>query len=315
MNITLAQAAYYIVNANNVVITGHVHPDGDCLGSMLAVYRLCQQRQIGALLLLDDDIPAAYRFLPDVDRIEKPQRTVQADLLIVVDASDAERIGRVGECVKAPVLNIDHHISNTAFADYLFLDVAAAATGSIIYSLFCHLGIRPDKQTAICLYTAIVTDCGFFRYANTSGETLRHGAELLDCGVEPAAIAEALETKPAGSVFCLIQVLETLEISADGKIAWVTVPPAVMEAAESTDEFINYPRSIAGVEVAIMFKAAEANLIRVSLRSRGVDVSAIALRFGGGGHQRAAGCSIAAPLADAKARLLAAVAESLAGQA
>lgn len=311
MNISLAQACEYMFSANSVVITGHIHPDGDCLGSMLALYRLFKRKGINARLLLDDDIPSLYKFLPDIQFINRPIATVDADLLIVLDASDAERIGNIREFVSAPILNIDHHVSNTGFADYLYLDLQAAATGSIMFEAFCQQQTRPDELDAICLYTAIATDCGFFRYANTTSTTMRYGAELLECGVQPAQISEALETKPASGIFSLIRVLETLEIVLSGKVACVTVSTEMMNSGESTDDFISYPRSIDGVEVAIMFKQVNTDLTRVSMRSRNVDVSEIALAFGGGGHKRAAGCSIASPLMDAKKLVFAAAAEAL----
>lgn len=311
MNITLPQASQYMFGAETVVITGHVHPDGDCLGSMLALYRLLQQKRVKVRLVLDDDIPSFYSFLSDLRIIEKPSQIIEADLLIVLDASDIDRIGRVHELVSAPILNLDHHVSNTGFADYLYLDPLATATGSILYELFRQEGIKPDESAATCLYTAIATDCGFFRYANTTSDTLRYASELLDCGAQPAMIAEALETKPASSIFTLIRVLETLELVLDGKMACVTVLPDILATGESTDDFINYPRSIEGVEIAVMFKQADANSTRISLRSRNVDVSAIALSFGGGGHKRAAGCSIDGPLSDAKRKIVAAAATAL----
>ena len=311
MKISLHQASQYLFGAENVVITGHVHPDGDCLGSMLALYRLLQQKRVKARLVLDDDIPAFYSFLPDLRIIEKPFQLIETDLLIVLDASDIDRIGRVRELVSAPILNIDHHVSNTGFADYLYLDQQATATGSILYELFCQEGVKPDESAATCLYTAIATDCGFFRYANTTSDTLRYASELLDCGVQPAMVAEALETKPASNIFNLIRVLETLEIVLNGRMACVTVSPDILETGESTDDFINYPRSIEGVEIAAMFKQTDANSTRISLRSRNVDVSAIALSFGGGGHKRAAGCSIDEPLCDAKRKIVAAAATAL----
>ncbi len=311
MNISLAQVSQYLFSAKSIVITGHVHPDGDCLGSMLALYRLLQQKQVKARLILDDQIPAFYAFLPDLSEIERPLEPVEADLLVVLDASDIDRIGRVREFVTAPILNIDHHISNTGFADYLCLDSHASATGSILYELFQQEGIKPDEATATCLYTAIATDCGFFRYANTTSVTLRHAAELLDCGVRPALIAEALETKPADSIFTLIRVLETLEIFLDGKVACITVTSDILKIADNTDDFINYPRSIEGVEIAVIFKQTEELLTRISLRSRHIDVSTIALAFGGGGHQRAAGCSIAKPLDEAKRQMLTVITDEL----
>lgn len=311
MKVSLQQVGQHLSTVRSVVITGHVHPDGDCLGSMLGLYRVLKQKQIEARMILDDDIPALYSFLPDVQLIEKPVHSVEADLLVVLDASDIERIGKTREVVAAPILNIDHHISNTEFADYLYLDTQAAATGSILYEIFRQQNFSIDELTATCLYTAIATDCGFFRYANTTSDTLRYASELLSCGVRPESVAEALETKPAKSIYTLIRVLETLEIGCEGKIASITIPVDIIEDGESTDSFINYPRSIEGVEVAIMFKQAEPALTRVSMRSKNLDVSAIALSFGGGGHQRAAGCSIHSPLEESKHRTLTAVTGAL----
>lgn len=311
MNVSLQQACQHIFTARSVIITGHVHPDGDCLGSMLGLYRMLKQRQIDARVILDDDIPALYAFLPDVKSVEKPAEPIEADLLVVLDASDIERIGKTRDMVTAPILNIDHHISNTKFADYLLLDTKAAATGSILYEMLSHMNFELDEMTATCLYTAIATDCGFFRYANTTSDTMRYAAELLNHGVRPEYVSEALETKPAKSINTLIRVLETLEFSCNGKVASVTIPLDILEDGENTDSFINYPRSIEGVEVAVMFKQAESDLTRVSLRSKELDVSSIALSFGGGGHQRAAGCSIQSPLAEAKAKTLTAVAGAL----
>lgn len=311
MDISLVQVLEKLQAAKSVVITGHVHPDGDCLGSILALNRYLRHNNINSRMILDDDIPSHFGFLSDLNLIEKPKEQIEANLLVVLDASDRERIGKVNELVKAPILNIDHHISNNRFADFLYLDSAAAATGSILFELFQQAEFHPDELTATCLYTAIATDCGFFRYANTTASTMHYAASLLECGVKPVAISEALETKPAKGIFTLIRVLETLELVSSGKLAYITVSADILESEQSTDDYINYPRSIEGVEVAIMFKQVDPNLTRVSLRSRGIDVSAIALLFGGGGHKRAAGCTITGPFADAKQRMLATVDQAL----
>jgi phosphoesterase RecJ-like protein len=305
MEISLRRVAEMLAAANRIVITAHIHPDGDSLGSMLALYAPLAAMGKQVLLLLDDDVPAVYGFLPGADLIARPAGKTAAELLVVLDASDADRIAGVAECVGAPMLNIDHHISNTKFADYWYIDSQAAATGEIILDLLHMMKIEVTADMAVNLFTAIATDCGFFRYANTSAATLRHAADLIDRGAEPHVIAEQLETKPLSSIMTLRSVLGSLEIHAGGRIAAVTVEPETGEnGAETTEGYINYPRNIEGVEIAVMFKPVDDSATRVSFRSRRCDVSRLALAFGGGGHARAAGCTVGSGLADAKEQIL-----------
>lgn len=305
MEISLRRVAQMLREADRIVITAHIHPDGDSLGSMLALYAPLAAQGKQVLMLLDDEVPAVYRFLPGSDLIRRPEGPVKADLLIVLDASDADRITGVDEAVRAKMLNIDHHISNTKFADYWYIDSQAAATGEIILDLLHLMKISVTADMAVNLFTAIATDCGFFRYANASAATLRHAADLIDRGAEPHVIAEQLETKPLTSIMTLRSVLDSLEVHAGGRIAAVTVAADSGEnAAESTEGYINYPRNIEGVEIAIMFKPADDSATRVSFRSRRCDVSRLALTFGGGGHARASGCTVAGGLMAAKVQVL-----------
>lgn len=312
MEITLEKTAELLVNYSNIVVTAHIHPDGDSLGSMLALSAYLTAAGKNVQMMLDDEIPGLYGFLPDVSQITRPNaHKVKADLLIILDASDLERIGRVKDAIDAPVLNIDHHISNTKFADYLLLDSNAAATGEIILRLLKLLKADINAAIATNLYTAIATDCGFFRYANTSADTMRYCAELIDYGVKPHLVSEELEAKPLASVINLSKILETLDLFYDGRIATITVAADMMADHESTEGFINYPRIIEGVEIAIMFKAADHSTCRVSLRSKRVDVSRLALSFGGGGHARAAGCTLNGSLTEVKAKVVAAAIKEL----
>jgi bifunctional oligoribonuclease and PAP phosphatase NrnA len=158
---------------------------------------------------------------------------------------------------------------------------------------------------AVNLYTAISTDCGFFRYANTTAATLRDAAALVEAGAQPYVISEVLETKPLESILTLKKILETLEIYAEGQIAAITVAPDINENGnDNTEGLINYPRNIEGVEIAIMFKPVDDSATRVSFRSRNVDVSRLALSFGGGGHARAAGCTVPHAYSEAKIQVL-----------
>lgn len=311
MEVSLQRTAELLNQASALVITGHVNPDGDCLGSMLALYYHLTALGKKVQLLLDDEPPPVYRFLPGVENIAKPTTAVQADLLVVVDASDDMRIGRVRTMVSADVLNIDHHVSNLKFADYWHLDFQAAATGEIILELLQSMDAELSADMAVCLYTAIATDCGFFRYANTSAKTMRFAARLIECGVKPHMIAEQLDAKPLASMLALQKVLDTLEVSHAGKIATITLDAALLADVENTEGFINYPRNIEGVEVAVMFKAVDESNVRVSMRSRRLDVSRLALIFGGGGHMRAAGCTVSGTIGEAKSKVLQVIASEL----
>lgn len=293
MDFSLKQTAALLQESNTIVLTAHVQPDGDCLGSMLALHQYLVSLGKNVRMVLDDDIPILYKFLPGYQAIGKPTaKVLSADLLIVLDASDIERIGGVREHVNAPILNIDHHLSNTRFADYWYIDTQSAATGEIIFQLLTMLHATITAEMATCLYTAIATDCGFFRYANTSVQTMRYAADLMEYGARPNLISEYMETKPLESILTLGKVLETLELHHQGKIATITVLPDTLITLDSTEGFINYPRVIEGVEIAIMFKVMNDGMIRISFRSKTFDVSKLALSFGGGGHARAAGCAI-----------------------
>lgn len=293
MDFSLKQIATLLESSNTIVLTAHMQPDGDCLGSMLALYQYLSSAGKNVRMILDDDIPVLYTFLPGHEMIEKPAATlIAADLLIILDASDVERIGKVKTYVNAPILNIDHHVSNTKFADYWYIDTQSAATGEIIFELLTECQATISTEMATCLYTAIATDCGFFSYANTSVKTMHYAAALMEYGVRPNVISEHLETKPLGSIRTLGKVLETLKLHHHGKIATITILPDMLDNLDSTEGFINYPRVIEGVEIAMMFKAMTDGTVRISFRSKTTDVSKLALGFGGGGHARAAGCAI-----------------------
>lgn len=314
MEISLQAVATMLRQAKSFVITGHVHPDGDSLGSMLALHEYLVRAGKVSCLLLDDDIPKSYDFLPGIKQIRRPGKLpVIADLLIVLDASDADRVAGVSAMVNARMLNIDHHISNTFFADYLYMDEKAAATGEIVLSLLHILNAPISTTQAINLYTAIATDCGFFRYANTTSATLRYAAELIEAGAQPHIISEQLETKPLKSVMILKSILETLEIHHNGEVASITLSPSLLgdSGADSTEGLINYPRNIEGVEIAIMFNIIDDNNTRVSFRSRRADVSRLALSFGGGGHAKASGCTISGNFYMTKQKVLHGAAEIL----
>ena len=311
-NCSLAETGELLKAAKKLVIVSHVSPDGDTLGSSLALMHALRMLGKEVIMNVDDDISTVYSFLPGIAEYRRfaPEESVDADLLVIVDASSADRAGNALDVVKSPaVLNIDHHKTNTRFADYLYLDSDAAATAEIIYSLLLEMGIKLTRDIATCIYEGIYTDTGSFKYSNTTSRTLKTAAALLNYGVNPSLISDNMELKSRSQVEMLRKVLETLTFLKDGKIAYIEIPLELYDHNVETDTFISYPRYVEGVEIALLFKQVEANLTRVSFRSKEIDVAKVALSFGGGGHKKASGCSIYAPLKEAEKVILEAVGE------
>ena len=309
---TLSETGELLKQANKIVIVSHVSPDGDTLGSSLALMHTLRSLGKEVVMNVDDDIPAVYSFLPGIQEYRRfaAGESVEADLLVVIDASSADRAGNAMEAVNAlAVLNIDHHKTNTHFADYLYLDADAAATAEIIYSLLQTMAVPLNIDVATCIYEGLYTDTGSFKYSNTTSNTLATAAALLKLGVNPSTISDNMEVKSRHQVEMLGEVLKTLTFLHDGRVAFVEIAPELYDHNIDTDTFVSYPRYIEGVEIALLFKQVEANLTRVSFRSKAIDVAKIALSFGGGGHQKAAGCSIYAPLKEAEKTVLQALEE------
>ena len=306
--ISLQETGKLLLDAKKIVLCTHVSPDGDTLGSSLGLAQCLQKLGKEVIVYCADLVNKSFSFIPGIELLQRPDanNSVEADLLVVIDASSFDRIGIVGEVVKyKQLLNIDHHISNTHFADFVYLDSKAAATGEIMCELLQEMAWPIEHNIAECFYIAISTDCGSFRYANTTPKTMRAGAWLLEQGVRPNEISDKLDMKSRLTVEMLAKVLPSLTFEADGKIAYLTITNDLYNKDANTDSFVNYPRYIDGVEVAIMFKAVEPKVTRVSMRSSNLDVAQVALFFGGGGHIRAAGCTIYAPVEEAREQLLA----------
>ena len=313
MEISLADCARVLRKAKNIILTAHIYPDGDAVGSLLAMYFYLHSLGKPTKIILDDALPHSLKFLPGSELISQYAAGAAAntDLLVALDASDEDRIGQLREVTKNKFLNIDHHLSNTRFGDYSYVDSEAAATGQIIFELLHAERVKFTKEMAVCLFTAIATDCGFFRFANTTAATLRYAAELVEYGAKPNVISEFLTKKTLTSIQTLPHILDSLEIyeTASGiKIASLIIKQQILETLrQDTEDFISYPRDIDGIEIAIVYKLIENNEVRVSMRSKTIDVSQIALNFGGGGHARAAGYSINGSLEFAKEQLMTAI--------
>lgn len=320
---SLGEIAAELARAREVAIASHSVPDGDCIGSTIALARGLRQRGAAVTAVIGDPLPEMYSFLAGSERILLPgQVTSLPPLLVVVDCTDLDRVQEGFKAWRNKVeriINIDHHKSNTFFGDLNLVDEGAAATGELIYAILKELGIVVDSTMASALYTALVTDTGSFQYENCQAKTLRMAADLIDLGANIDLIREFLwESKPLLSIRLLAEVLPTLSLAYEGKVAWVVITREVMERLgakpEHAEGLVNYPRSIAGVEVGLSFRELEPGVIKVGLRSKKlVDVNEIAAMFGGGGHKRAAGCTVYRPLEEAVKQVIKAVGDKLKG--
>ncbi len=314
------ELAALIRAGSRFVVSTHVRPEGDALGSQLALAALLGAGGKTVSLVNRDPVPETFRFLPGWDRIEVSDRiSGPFDFWVIVDCPGPERTGLSWEGdVSDRVVVIDHHPREEKEpGGRIWSDPGAAAAGLMIARLARAMGAEIDSQTATLLYAAIMTDTGSFRYLNTSPEALAEASLLVAAGAEPWGVAQALfENDSAARLRLLAGALGTLSLGADGTVAWVDVSKKVLDAAGAgpadSEGFANYPRSIRGVEVGISFEEIGPDSVRVSLRSRGrVNVAEVAAAFGGGGHAAAAGATVAGPAEAVRARVLGAVFEAV----
>jgi len=290
-----------IQESKNIFISSHVQPDGDNIGSMLALGLALKKINKNVFILKTDDIPSDYLFLPNIDIIKDYNKDFdEIDTFIALDSGDDNRLGKNKVLIDKAnnVINIDHHVSNTEFGNINIVDGNAAATGELVYKLITKMNIPIDKDIARCIYTAISTDTGSFMYDSTSYETHEIVAKLLKFDIEPAEININLyQNRSIHRTKLFIRVLETLSFHFDNKVATVKTRQSMLNDTntniEDTEGILSFVREIANVEIAIMFKEFQGNETKVSMRSkRYMDVASICSVFKGGGHIRAAGCSI-----------------------
>lgn len=296
-----------LINAKSIAITIHVRPDGDAIGSLLAMYEVLSQQGKDVRMVVDDTIPSKFASLPYASCIVSVDQcnNFTPDMLLVLDASTAERIGRVGALFSAPIFNIDHHISNTEFADGLYLRADFAATCEIVTALCHEWGWSITETMANALYMGIATDCGFFKFSNTTENTLQMAALCVAAGAKPQVISELIEATSVLRLEMTKRAMQTIAFYKNNTVASIELDQHAMEQlGDDTDGFVELIRNVDTVDIAIFLKAESDTRTRVSLRSKRADVNAIAQQFGGGGHVRAAGLSIDGNLEEAKHRLL-----------
>jgi len=299
-----------------VALTTHVNADGDGVGSEVALWHLLRARGLRAGIANPTPIPERFDFLlpPGADRSDRAAKEIEsADVVVVLDISDLGRLGDLQGAVthSHAVACIDHHVSPGSLpAGPRLVAPEASATAELVFDLAGALGWELTRDAARALYVGILTDTGAFRFANTSPRVLRVAGALLERGVDPEEIYEAVyASAPEGRIRLIAEVLQTLVVEPDVGLAWVTVPPDALARHHATpddlDGLVEYPRSIAGVRLALLFRQIANGRIKVSFRSMGaVDVAELAHQFGGGGHQKAAGASFEGTPADVQEQVL-----------
>lgn len=294
MKIDVQQTADFLKENDDYLILMHASPDGDTLGCGSALCIALQRMGKRAKAVCPEEIPARFDYLfQAVEKQEFEPRTI-----VCVDVADTKLLADMKDIGDKAALCIDHHVSNTGYAQRTLLKPDYAAACEIMYEVINALGVPFDKALANSVYTGIATDTGCFKYTNTTPQTHIIAAEMLKSGADIAHINYVMfDMKTPGRISLEQKALEGIKYFADGHVAVLTVSLALIESIKDIDNddigaLANIPRQIAGVDIGISVKEKKSGVYKASLRSsERIDVSAIAQKFGGGGHKRAAGCT------------------------
>jgi len=310
------QIIKHLKKSKNIFLASHIHPDGDAIGSTLAMGLSLKALGKDVTLYNESLISAVYHFIPSVKMFVNHVSDLSVyDCALIVDCGNIQRIGAVSEHIsRIPVvINIDHHITNTRFGNFQIVDEKACASAEIIYDIIKKMAIPLSKNIATALYTAILTDTGSFRFSNTNRQAFKICEEMVGLGIDPYDVSQHVYgTYSLGRIRLLNLVLDSIEISDNGKLSMMSLTQEMLEETgtelEDGNDLINYARIIEDVKVAVLIQEQKKNngkpLFHVSLRSDGtVNVADIAFSFGGGGHCCAAGFDFKADLLDIKAKI------------
>ncbi|MVO99112.1 DHH family phosphoesterase [Paenibacillus lutrae] len=309
-NEQLEAAKQFIEQYDDFLVVSHVQPDGDAISSTLAIGWLLHRLGKRYTLANEGDIPAKFNQLwgfEDIQTLSQLPENRHFSHVISVDCADFSRIGQVSQrfAESFELLNIDHHATNDRYGSCAVIQAQAAATVEIIYDLAKLFPFEADLDFGTCIYTGLLTDTGGFRYSSTTPKVMKTAADLLELGVKGSLLAEAyLERMTFEQIRILQRGLSTLNFHKQGKISSISVNTEdvaeIGASNEDMDGLVNYARNVEGVEVGLLFKQRDSSTVKVSFRSAGnVDVARIAQTFGGGGHVRAAGCTIKGTLEEA----------------
>lgn len=320
-----------LLSSKKVLISAHVNPDGDSLGSQLGIARFLSSRNIDHELINEGVIPGSYGFMPGIDRIrnvdELPSEGEAGgkpggfDTAIILECSSLDRIGKVRDFIgdDCQIINIDHHSDNTPYGMINWKNPEASAVGEMIYDLLVDSSITVDREMAVNLYTAILTDTGRFHFSNTSPRCLRVAADLVELGADPEQITEQVYFNQRRQLLHLTGlVLSGMQYYLDGRLCLMELDRETMQKADAgkadTEGLVNNSMRVAGVKVGILLSEIDGKNTKVSLRSQGeCDVAAIAAVYGGGGHRNASGCTLDLPLKQAREAIIKQVGDRLNG--
>lgn len=310
----------FLARHQRFLLTTHVNPDGDGLGSeaAMALWLGALGKQVA--ILNDSPVPDAFDFLTrhtPMDTFEPgvaDRRFTEADALVVLDTSNRQRIGRLAPLLDQypiPLAVVDHHVTHArGFGQVNVIEAEASATGEIVFDLIRESGMPITRDIAEALYVALMTDTGSFRFSNTDTHAHRMAAELLSHGLEPQRLHSMVHSRAsAGRLRFFGEVLSTLELQQGGKLVILEAAPEQFQkhglVGADTDGLVDFPRSIAGAEVVVLFSEVEPGKVKVSMRSTGrVSVDGVAGALGGGGHAHAAGVLLRGTREQARARIL-----------
>ncbi len=318
LNATFEQLGEILSKHDSFVILSHVRPDGDAIGSQLALGFALMATGKNVRLINEDGLPDNLAFLPGSEKIETPPADpIEVEIAIALDTATKPRLGEraLNAASKAKLwLNIDHHISNPKYGDYNLIDSTSPATGQIIYELITALGLPLPAETRDAIYVAVSTDTGSFQYPSTTAKTYDMAADLIRRGLDVGTInSSTYDNHPYRRVELMRSLLNTLQICGGGAVAsWELRDQTRIDLAlqpEDSEGLIDIIRGIEGVRIAVFFEELPDGKIRVSMRSKDLrlNVCNIAAEFGGGGHALAAGIRMTGPLEDAREKVLAAI--------
>lgn len=309
---SLEAVANVLSQSSNILLTTHRSPDGDGLGSCLGLAAGLRKVGKSVTVFNSDPCPLNLAFLPGSGELQSVLTNLVYDAIVMCDCGEPERVADDLSRLKGVWIVLDHHQTERTFGDIRVNDSQAPSTSELVLRLLNEMSIALDSDIATCLYTGLVVDTGNFRFSNATLRAFQAAARLVGTGINASHIASLLfEGIPESKLRLTAAALATLERTADGRIAWLTVTPELLTATGATpadlDGLVNYPRSLAGCDVAVQFfDEPEKGYVRASLRTSRdpVDVESVARVFGGGGHKHAAGCSVPGKLPEAKKRLI-----------
>ena len=301
-----AQAALEILKRQRFVITSHIRPDGDAIGSQLAMAYALRHLGKQARVVNHDPAPPPLSTFPGVADIEIAERVDDpGDAVIVMEAGDLVRTGVAG-LERGFIVNIDHHVGNTMFGAVNWFDVSAAACGEMVFDLVRELGVPLTYEIALHVYIAILTDTGSFHYSNITPRTFDICRQCVDAGVKPPDVARSIfDSSTLGRLKLFGAVLSRMQLDDTGRVATIAVDQRLAADSggtyEDTEGLINSPLTVKEIQAVVFFKEVAPGDWRVSMRSKGdVDINAVAREFGGGGHKNASGCSAVGQLEELK---------------